>query len=81
MPTVFDRVVFKLVLAGNEIARQDPTFYSTSYDIFARRVWTDRSSMQGLPPEVFVRALKTAYREVTGNVLPNDPKPVLPDED
>jgi len=78
MPTVYDHVVFKLARAGSEIARQDPAFYSTSYDEFTRRVWTDRSSMQGLPPEVFVRALKAAYREVTGNTV-SEPKPKLPD--
>ena len=68
--TVFEQVVIKLARAGHGIARQDPTFYSVDYDVFAHRVW-DQQSMHGLPPEVFVRALKAAYVEVTGKSPPS----------
>lgn len=71
--TVFELVVLRLTRVGRDLARQDPTLYSASYDNFVAKIWIDKASTQGLPPEVFVRALKTAYREVTGIAPPPNP--------
>lgn len=68
MPTVFEVAVIKLTKAAREIARDDNRFNAVTYDGFVRVMWTENTTgqMYGLPAEVFVRALKEAYREFTG---------------
>ena len=72
--TVFEMAVSKLTKTAIEIGRADHSLYSSSYDIFIHRVWVDRTSTFGLPPDVFVRALKATYRDVTGKPAPRSPE-------
>ena len=78
--TVFEMAVAKLTKTAIEIGKADRNLYAASYDVFVHRVWVDRTSTFGLPPDVFIRALRATYRDVTGNYAPG-PSNILPIDD
>jgi len=76
MVTVFDMAVHSLTREAFTLARDNEHFRTATYAEFQIALWKQDRSMFGLPPEVFMRAMKEAHQRMLkhyGTTIVSDP--------